>query len=95
MSLLEVPEAIDLLRQHGLRPVTEVAPGRHGDVVAVILGVKPFGPAEAAPYPSLRTVARFGAGYDNVAVDALWRDRRITVLLAGRTAVARHHGPAE
>ena len=79
MSLLEVPEAIDLLRQHGLRPVTEVAPGRHGDVVAVILGVKPFGPAEAAPYPSLRTVARFGAGYDNVAVDALWRERRITV----------------
>jgi phosphoglycerate dehydrogenase-like enzyme len=79
VSILEVEEALARLRRQGLQPVREVAVERRDDVVAVILGVKPFGLAEAEVFPNLKTVARFGAGFDNVDVDALWHGRRISV----------------
>jgi D-3-phosphoglycerate dehydrogenase len=78
-SLLDAPEAVVALQRHALRPVTEVKSDRAGDVVAVIAGLGKFGVVEAEPYPALRTVARFGAGYDNVDVEGLWASRRVSV----------------
>jgi D-3-phosphoglycerate dehydrogenase / 2-oxoglutarate reductase len=47
--------------------------------VAVVVGLGRFDQADATPYPQLRTVARYGAGYDNVDVKGLWDAGRIFV----------------
>jgi phosphoglycerate dehydrogenase-like enzyme len=78
-SILQVPEAVRLVRSCGLALVREVPAGREGDVVAVVLGLSPFGVGDAQCFPNLRTVARFGAGVDNVDVGGLWNERRLTV----------------
>jgi D-3-phosphoglycerate dehydrogenase / 2-oxoglutarate reductase len=78
-SLLEVPAAVELLRAHGMTPVTNVPAERRSDVVAVIVGLGRFQPNDVNDFPAVRTVARFGAGYDNVDVDGLWSSRRINV----------------
>jgi phosphoglycerate dehydrogenase-like enzyme len=78
-SILQVPEAAQFVRDHDLTLVREVPAGREGDVVAVVLGLNPFGLADAQRFPNLRAVARFGAGVDNVDVPGLWRERRLTV----------------
>jgi phosphoglycerate dehydrogenase-like enzyme len=78
-SLQDVPAAVDLLRRHGMRPVTTVPPGEKGRVVAIVAGLGRFAQSDADGFPTLRTVARFGAGYDNVDVNGLWAARRIAV----------------
>jgi phosphoglycerate dehydrogenase-like enzyme len=78
-SLQEVPAAVDLLGRHGMRPVTSVRSEEVGKVVAVIAGLGRFTQSDANEFPALRTVARFGAGYDNVDVSGLWAARRISV----------------
>jgi phosphoglycerate dehydrogenase-like enzyme len=78
-SILQVPEAAQLVRNHGLTFVREVPAGREGDVVAAVLGLAPFGLPDAERFPNLRAVARFGAGVDNVDVAGLWRERRLSV----------------
>jgi D-3-phosphoglycerate dehydrogenase / 2-oxoglutarate reductase len=78
-SILQVPEAAQLVRDHGLTLVREVPVGQEGDVVAVVVGLSPFGVLDAQHFPNLRTVARFGAGVDNVEVAGLWRERRLPV----------------
>jgi len=78
-SILQVPEAAQLVRDSGLLLVREVPAGQEGDVVAVVVGLGAFGPADAQRFPNLRTVARFGAGVDNVDVAGLWRERRLKV----------------
>jgi phosphoglycerate dehydrogenase-like enzyme len=79
LSLLDVPAAVELLRAHGLRPTKSVPPESRGDVVAVVVGLGRFGEPDAADFPALRTVARFGAGYDNIDADGLWRSRHVAV----------------
>lgn len=78
-SLLEVPAAVEILRQHGMRPVKTVDPHARGDVVAVITGLGRFTANDAVDFPGLRTVARFGAGYDNIDVRGLWETGRVSV----------------
>jgi D-3-phosphoglycerate dehydrogenase / 2-oxoglutarate reductase len=78
-SLLEVQAAVELLRVHGMTPVTSVAAERRADVIAIIVGLGRFQSSDVSEFHSVRTVARFGAGYDNVDVDGLWSDRGIKV----------------
>jgi phosphoglycerate dehydrogenase-like enzyme len=78
-SILQVPAAAQLVRDRGLTLVREVAAGQEDDVVAIVLGLNPFGLADAQRFPNLRAVARFGAGVDNVDVAGLWRERGLKV----------------
>jgi phosphoglycerate dehydrogenase-like enzyme len=78
-SILQVPEAAQLVRGHGLMLVREVPAGREGDVVAVVVGLGALGVQDVQRFPNLCAVARFGAGVDNVDVAGLWRERRLTV----------------
>src|SRR5262249_25726593 len=78
-SILQVPEATQIVRDRGLTLVREVPAGQEGDVVAVVVGLGPFGVPDARCFPNLRAVARFGAGVDNIDVAGLWRERRLTV----------------
>jgi len=59
--------------------VHEVPARQEGDVVAVVVGLGPFGVPDARRFANLRAVARFGAGIDNIDVAGLWRERRLTV----------------
>jgi D-3-phosphoglycerate dehydrogenase len=78
-SIPQVPEAAQFVRDHDLILVREVPAELEGDVVAVVLGLAPFGLPDAQRFPNLRAVARFGAGVDNVDVAGLWRERRLRV----------------
>ncbi len=78
-SLLQVEEAVSLLRAHGLTVVRTLAAADHARVAAVVVGLGSFAGSDAERFPNLRTVAKFGAGSDGIDVDALWRDRRIPV----------------
>jgi phosphoglycerate dehydrogenase-like enzyme len=78
-SILQVPEAAQLVRDRGLTLVREVPAGQEGDVVAVVVGLGPFGVPDARRFANLRAVARFGAGVDNIDVAGLWRERRLPV----------------
>lgn len=60
-----------LLSEHDL---LAVGPSRTGDttgVLAAVLGDARFGATEANDFPNLRTVARFGTGFNNVMVREL------------------------
>jgi phosphoglycerate dehydrogenase-like enzyme len=78
-SILQVPEAVQLVCDHGLTLVREVPAGQEGAVLAVVVGLGAFGLPDVQRFPNLRTVARFGAGIDNVDVAGLWRERRLPV----------------
>src|SRR6478736_1723562 len=56
----------------------DVAPGEAGDVVAIVTGTPPVGPAEVAPYPNLRLVLTCTIGTDHLDVAGL-RDRGLVV----------------
>lgn len=75
---LAVPAAVGLLAGQGLTLVKEVAPEEEREVVAVILGLGRFGLQEAARFPNLRIVARYGSGHENIDSEALWRERGVT-----------------
>jgi D-3-phosphoglycerate dehydrogenase / 2-oxoglutarate reductase len=79
VSLLQVEEAVKIVHDHGLRLVRDVKPGDEKDVVAIVVGLGRFDLSDAQRFPNLRTVARFGAGVDNVDVKGLWQARRLTV----------------
>ena len=72
-------EAIQHLRDHDLEPVSNVKLNEEYNVVGVILGDTQFGIEDALRFPRLRVVSRFGTGVNNVAVDALWSQRHVTV----------------
>lgn len=76
-SLLSVQEAVGLLRSHHLEPITEISATEKEDVVAVVLGDASFTSNDAAEFPHLRTVARFGAGWNNVEVKGIWERQHI------------------
>ena len=77
-TLLQWPEAVEELSRHGLTPKQTLEAGDEPHVVGVVVGLGKFGLADAAPFPNLETVARFGAGADNIASDDLWGQRRIS-----------------
>jgi phosphoglycerate dehydrogenase-like enzyme len=79
VSLLQVEDAVNAVRDHGLTPVKDLRPGDEHNVVAVVVGLGKFDLSDAQRFPKLRTVARFGAGADNVDVKGLWQNRRISV----------------
>ena len=54
------------------------APDEAGDVVAIVTGTPPVGPAEVAPYPNLRLVLTCTIGTDHLDVAGL-RDRGLVV----------------
>lgn len=56
----------------------EVGPDEAGDVVAIVTGTPPVGPAEVAPYPNLRLVLTCTIGTDHLDVTGL-RDRGLVV----------------
>jgi phosphoglycerate dehydrogenase-like enzyme len=78
-SLLDVPAALELLQRHGMRAVKAVPPESRDQVVAIVAGLQRFCVADATDFPALRTVARFGAGCDNIDVNGLWSARQIAV----------------
>ncbi len=78
-AVLQVPEAVEILRLAGLTPKRELAPEDAPHVAAIIVGLGKFGVEDARLFPNLLTVARFGAGADNVDAKALWAARRIRV----------------
>ena len=77
-AVLQVPDAVALFVNAGLSPKSELVPDEYVDVEAVIVGLGKFGVEDARPFPNLKTVARFGAGADNVDSRALWVARGIT-----------------
>ena len=76
-SILQSPPAVELLAKHGLTPKKDLSPADDPRVVAVVVGLGQFSLADAARFSNLKTVARFGAGADNIAAQDLWRARRI------------------
>lgn len=76
-SLLSVQDAVELLHNHHLKPITELLPMEKEDVVSVVLGDASFTSNDAAELPRLRTVARFGAGWNNVDVKGIWEKQHI------------------
>ena len=56
----------------------DVGPDEAGDVVAIVTGTPPVGPAEVAPFANLRLVLTCTIGTDHLDVEAL-RDRGLVV----------------
>jgi phosphoglycerate dehydrogenase-like enzyme len=57
---------------------SEIGPDEAGDVVAIVTGTPPVGPAEVAPYPNLRLVLTCTIGTDHLDVAGL-RERGLVV----------------
>ena len=77
--MLQEPEAIRILEEGGFAVLRELKPGDEQNVIATVLAFGAFTVADAAQFPNLRTVARFGAGYDNIDARGLWDSRKISV----------------
>jgi len=78
-SFIEAEEAVNRLVSHGLQIVNPSSREAMENVVAIIVGDSYFGVEDAKDFPRLRTVARFGAGLNNVDVKGLWDTKRVFV----------------
>ena len=78
-SLAQVADAVALLAEHALVVTRTLGPTDAGRVAAVVIGLGGFTRVDAARFPKLRTVAKFGAGSDGIDVDGLWSDRQVAV----------------
>ncbi len=76
-SIGSVPAAYNHLQSHNIRLVSSLSEAEQSGVVAIILGDKKFQLEDAEEFPTLRTIARFGSGVDNVDCDKFWRKRRV------------------
>lgn len=97
-SLLKNSEAVHLLTEHGLELVSFeqfrgiICPdGGESRVAAIVLGSDTCGKDEMDCFPNLKTIARWGTGYDNVDL----KEAEMRGIVVSRTAQANTKAVAE
>ena len=80
-TVFDIDKTKKIFEEHDLIPTFEVSAEQYEFVVGIILGSNKFDLNDAKMYDRLKTVSRFGAGIDSVAVDDLWLKRHITTTI--------------